>query len=267
MTLTSSTWQNDFNMAKVWRFWRSWGHQSRLVSSQKKVSWGIQVLMRWTGRITFILWITMVRVWHDMNVQRIPNYIDMVSVPWWLPKCWSVASSVFKDPLTLTLASFVRQTHYFVFIHISFAIDRSKKANVANGEEYYISHHEFISFCVGGRHKAAIFCCFLGSLQPDETVWATYPDSWHWIDTQVIRRTPTSSYISKVEIPSLISCFTSHHINAAIVEKSHIPRYQTPAMSGPLASLCSNQMSSHILLLRLAYKASMQSHLASFPKP
>ena len=54
------------------------------------------------------------------------------------------------------------------------------------------------------------FFVFL-SLQPAETVWATYPDSWHWIDTQVTRRTPKRHpNISKVEIPSLISCLTSY---------------------------------------------------------
>ena len=124
MTLTSSTWQNDFSMAKVWRFWRSWGQpKSFSIQSKKSVieaskSWCFD---RWTGRITFILWITMVRVWHDMNVQRIPNYIvTLIWVPCWLPKFWSVASSVFKDPLTLTLASFVRQTttSYWLVYHL-----------------------------------------------------------------------------------------------------------------------------------------------------
>ena len=148
--------------------------------------------MRWTGRITFILWITMVRVWHDMNVQRIPNYIDMVSVPCWLPKFWSVASSVFKDPLTLTLASFVRQTHYFVFIHISFAIDLRGQMWQMEKKTIQVIMSSF-HFVLVEETKRQLFVVFWDPCNLP-FVWATYPDSWHW-KYRVTGRTPTSQHL------------------------------------------------------------------------
>lgn len=175
---------NIFNMAKRLQHGKSlkilkvMGHRSRLVSSQKKCheackSWcvGLAESHSFYGSLWYV---------YDMIWMYKGFRITLIWVHWWLPNFWSVASSVFKDPLTLTLASFVSQTHYIVFIHISFAIDlRGQMWQMEKKTKSWVSE----SLCIGGRNKA-IFCFFWDPCNLTKLiethVWATYPDSWHW---------------------------------------------------------------------------------------
>ena len=130
----------------------------------------------------------------------------------------------------------------------------------------------WIYFTLYWWKKPSNFSVVFRTFQPDETHWNSCLSHLpRFLALKILKstgRTPTSPH-HKVEIPSLISCLTSQFaqkersINAAIVQKCQIPFFYNKLQRFllwmcswghflnclPLHPFCSNQISSHVLLL------------------